>query len=190
MSDIEIEIQVKVEGVSNLINYLNDKAKFIGNMYQKDEYFIPQHRNFVDKRPVEEWLRLRKSKKDSITYKKWYYEKDGKSTHCDEYETNVDDVSKIKKIFKSLDYRSVILVEKNRSSWIFNDYEVSIDKVTNLGDFVEVEYKGTNDKVNPKKIIKEMIKFLKSSGCKKVERNFMGYPFMILYPNEVKFEEV
>jgi hypothetical protein len=35
-----------------------------------------------------------------------------------------------------------------------------------------------------------MIRFLKEIGCGNIERNFLGYPFMLLYPEKVKFEAV
>jgi len=34
-----------------------------------------------------------------------------------------------------------------------------------------------------------MVNFLKSIGCGKIERNYVGYLFQLLFPEEVKFEE-
>jgi len=34
-----------------------------------------------------------------------------------------------------------------------------------------------------------MIKFLKNIGCGKIKRNYVGYPFQLLFPSEVKLEE-
>jgi predicted adenylyl cyclase CyaB len=190
MSDREIEIQVRVSDVKKLLDFLKTKAKFKGEKYQKDEYYSPAHRNFLAKKPVAEWLRLRESNSNSVTYKNWHYDKNGKSHYCDEYETPVEDISQLRKIFTVLDIKPIVIVEKTRKIWDYNDYEIAIDKITGLGDFVEIEYKGSNESTTPKLITDGMVKFLKEAGCKKIERNFVGYPFMLLYPEDQVFEEV
>jgi adenylate cyclase class 2 len=190
MNDKEIEIQARISDVKKLESFLKLKAKFKGKKYQKDEYYSPPHRNFLAKKPVVEWLRLRESKLNSVTYKNWHYDKDGKSQFCDEYETDINDINQLRKIFKVLDIKPIIIVEKTRKIWDYKDYEVAIDSVTNLGNFVEIEYKGSDQSASPKSITDGMIKFLKQVGCKKIERNFVGYPFMLLYPEEQVFEEV
>lgn len=190
MKDVEIEIQVRISKKSKLMDFLANKAEYKGEKYQKDEYFIPQHRNFLDKKPVLEWLRLRESKSNSITYKNWHHDKSGKSNYCDEYETDIVDVEQMRKIFKALDIKPVITVEKTRKIWIYKDYEISIDYITDLGDFVEIEYKSNDINIDPKKITDEMVQLLKRIDCGKIERNYVGYPFMILYPDEAIFDEV
>ncbi len=35
-----------------------------------------------------------------------------------------------------------------------------------------------------------MIEFLKSHNIGKIERNYLGYPFQLLFPDEVEWEEV
>lgn len=186
----EIEIKVRVENVKPLTKHLKDNAKFLNKNRQVDHYFSAPHRNFVDKKPVEEWLRLRNEEgKHSITYKYWHYDKDGKSNYCDEYETVVEDVEKIGLILSALNFESLIKVDKNRESYEFEDYVVSIDNVDGLGDFVEVEYYG-KDETEPKVITDKMVEFLKSLNVGKIHRNFVGYPFMMLFPNDVEFFEL
>ncbi len=190
MSDKEIEIQVRVKGADKLEVFLKKNAKFKGEVYQKDEYYSPAHRNFLAKKPIAEWLRIRESGKNSINYKYWHFEKDGKSHYCDEYETAVENPDQIRKIFKAIDIKPIVIVEKTRKIWDYQDYEVAIDKITDLGDFVEVEYKGSDKAADPKVVTDEMVKFLKRVGCTKIERNYVGYPFMLLYPKDQVFEEV
>lgn len=191
MKDIEIEIQVRISETANLQTFLKNEATFKGENYQKDEYFTPSHRNFINKKPVEEWLRLRESNKNSIVYKNWHYGKNGKSEYCDEYESTVGDTDQLRKIFTALNIKPIITVEKVRRAWQYKNYEIALDQITNLGDFVEIEYKGQiTPAIDPKQITTDMIALLKQIGCGKIERNFVGYPFMLLYPNEVKFEVV
>ncbi|XOB41732.1 MAG: class IV adenylate cyclase [Candidatus Nealsonbacteria bacterium] len=190
MNDIEIEIQVNIEDNKPLIDFLEKSGQFMSENHQIDEYFSPVHRNFIGVRPVKEWLRLRNSDgKFSINYKNWYFDEKGKSHHCDEYETKIEDLTQIKKILDVLNFKSIIKVDKLRKTWIYKDYEIDVDSVKGLRDFVEIEYIGKEEKIDPKKITEEMMSFLKSLGCGKIKRNYVGYPFQLLFPDEVKYEE-
>lgn len=190
MKTIEIEIQVNVKKVEKLLDFLDKNADFKGEKHQIDQYFSPTHRNFLDAKPIKEWLRLRESDgKFSINYKNWKFDDEGKSNYCDELETKIENIEVFKKILKTLDFKTLVTVDKARKIWTYKNYEISVDLVKNLGDFVEIEYYGKdNEQVDPKKITTEMIKFLKEIGCKKIERNYVGYPFMLLFPDEVKSE--
>lgn len=190
MDNIEIEIQVNIENSKPLIEFLEKNADFKSENRQIDEYFSPAHRNFTEVRPVKEWLRLRDSGgKHFINYKNWHYDGSGKSHYCDEYETKIEDLNQLKKILDVLNFKPIVKVDKLRKIWIYKDYEVAIDSVKGLTDFVEIEYIGKDEKVDPKKITEEMINFLKDIGCGKIKINYVGYPFQLLFPKEVKFEE-
>jgi adenylate cyclase class 2 len=190
MKDVEIEIQVRISDTELLLKFLSANAEFKGEKFQKDQYFSPANRNFLDAKPIKEWLRLRESNTNSLNYKNWHYDTNGKSNYCDEFETVIDNIDQVRKIFNAIDIKPIVTVEKNRKIWNFKDYEISVDSVVNLGDFVEIEYKGQVDNVNPKNITDEMIKFLKDIGIKKIERNYVGYPFLLLFPDGDNFEIV
>lgn len=190
MNDVEIEIQVNIENSKPLVEFLKKSGEFKSEEHQIDEYFSPAHRNFIEVRPTKEWLRLRDSDgKYSINYKNWLYNEDGKSYHCDEYETKIEDLTQLKKILDVLDFKPLVKVDKIRKIWTYKDYEIAADSVKRLGDFVEIEYIGKDEKIDPKKVTEEMVNFLKSVGCGKIKRNYVGYPFQLLFPSEVKFEE-
>ncbi len=189
MNNIEIEIQVKIENSKPLIEFLEKNAGFRSENYQIDEYFSPAHRNFIGVRPVKEWLRLRDSDGQYfINYKNWHSNEDGKGCYCDEHETKTEDLAQIKKILEALNFKSIVKVYKLRKTWIYKNYEIAMDSIKELGDFVEIEYIGKEEKVDPKKITEEMVAFLKDMGCGKIKR-YMGYPFQLLFPEEVKYEE-
>jgi adenylate cyclase class IV len=44
-SDVEIEIQVKLKGVSKLVKHLKNNAKFISTNWQKDVYYSPKDKS-------------------------------------------------------------------------------------------------------------------------------------------------
>jgi len=188
-SNIEIEIQVNIENPKPLIEFLKKNGNSQSEKHQVDEYFSPAHRDFFGVRPVKEWLRLRDANgKYSINYKNWHIDESGKSHYCDEFETKIEDIDQIRKILSALNFKSVVVVDKLRKIWTHKDYEVAIDSVRSLGDFVEIEYIGKDEKVDPKKITEEMVDFLKKIGCGKITRNYVGYPFLMLFPEEVKYE--
>jgi len=190
MKDTEIEIQVKVDNVKNLKIFLHRNGKYIGKNNQIDEYYTPIHRDFLSVRPIKEWLRLRMSDRgNSITYKNWKYGKDGKSWHCDEYETKIDNIEQLRKIFKVLNYKLITRVNKNRTTYKYKNYEVSLDRVLGLGNFVEIENKSVK-RVAIRDTVKLMITFLKKNKCGKIQRNNGGYPFMLMFPKEVIFEDL
>ncbi len=188
-NNIEIEIQVNVENSKPLIEFLEKNGNFQSEKRQVDEYFSPAHRDFIATRPVAEWLRLRNAEgKYSFNYKNWHFDKNGKSHYCDEFETKIEDIATIKKILQALNFKSLVVVDKLRKIWTYKDFEIAVDSVESLGDFVEIEYIGKNEKVSPEKITDEMVDFLKKVGCGKITRNYVGYPFLMLFPNEVKYE--
>jgi adenylate cyclase class 2 len=189
MADIEIEIKVKVENSEPLLEFLEKSAEFQAEKHQIDEYFSPAHRDFLKLRPTAEWLRLRNTDGSySITYKNYHFDKEGRSRYCDEYESKIEDLDRVKKIFDVLNFKSLVIVDKIRKVWIYKDYEIAIDTVKGLGGFIEIEYFKESEKVNPEKITKEMMGFLKGLKVGKIEREHAGYPFMLLFKNEVKYE--
>lgn len=176
---MEIEIKTKVEHIESLLTFLKESAESKYTDQQIDEYYTPAHRDFLEVNPIEEWLRLRNSEgKFSITYKKWHYEVDKTSNYADEYETGIASLEGMKKIFSALNFKYLITVDKNRSTWNYKDYEISIDSVKELGDFVEIEYTGKD--INPKEITDQMMKFLTDLQCGNLERDFRGYPYLLL----------
>jgi adenylate cyclase class 2 len=189
-NNIEIEIQVNIENSKPLTEFLEKNAVFQKENHQIDEYFSPFHRDFIAIRPVEEWLRLRESgDKYSINYKNWHYDEEGKGHYCDEYETKIEDINQLRKILEVLNFKTLVRVDKVRKTWTYKDYEIAIDSVKELGDFVEIEYIGKDNQADPKKVTDEMVEFLKTIDCGKIKRNYVGYPFQLLFPDEVKLEE-
>lgn len=192
MKNKEIEIQVNIENIEPLLNLLGKDGVFKYENRQIDEYFTPPHKNFVETFPCKEWLRLRNSDgKYSINYKNWYYDENGKSmSYCEERETKIEDIEQIKDIFKFLDFKPLVVVDKIRKVWNYKNYEIAVDKVQGLGDYVEMEYIGQEEEADPTEVIKEMKNFLKSLNLGKIILNTVGYPYQLLFPDKVKYEEL
>ncbi|MDQ5954735.1 MAG: adenylate cyclase, class 2 [Patescibacteria group bacterium] len=178
---MEIEIKVKIEKYDNLKSFLEKEAKKKYINQQIDEYYTPAHKDFTKVDPIVEWLRLRDSDgKFSINYKHWKYEKDGRTHYCDEYESKVESIENLRKILIATDFKHLITVDKVRSVWLYKDYEISMDTVKGLGDFVEIEYKGNTENSVPSEITEQMIAFLNKIDCGNISRDFKGYPYLLL----------
>lgn len=181
MKETEIELQTKVENISPLLTFLEKEASFEYDAHQRDEYFTPPHRDFLGVRPIKEWLRIRDADgKYSFNYKNWHFDGEGRGLYADEYETKVESVDTVRKILEKLDFKLIVIVNKNRKVWKYKDYEISVDSVKNLGDFVEIEYYGKRHHDDHKEIMNEMIAFLKNLGCGTLEINHSGYPALLL----------
>lgn len=190
MNNIEIEIQLEVENIKPLKVFLTKNAKKTGELHQIDRYFTPAHKNYIEPRPINEWLRLRDSNgKHLITYKN-YHRNAKHSLYCDEYETSIGEIKQIELIFEALGMKEIVVVDKNRTTYIYKDFEVAIDLVKNVGSYVEIEHKGDGTKENSLKIKQEMIDFLKKVGVGKIHKNDVGYPFLIMFPEEVIWREM
>lgn len=178
----EIELKFPLLNPKELIQKLNKIAKpEQQNIFQKDIYFVPAHRNFLAKKKVNEWLRIRETKdKITLNYKNWY--PDG--LHCKEFETKIEDITALKKIFESLDFKEIVVVEKMRNIWIYKEVEIAIDDVKGLGSFIELEAKSNLDFEEAKKLLYDILKELKAETG---EQDFRGYPYRLLEKNGYKF---
>ncbi|MCX6798337.1 MAG: class IV adenylate cyclase, partial [Candidatus Falkowbacteria bacterium] len=149
-NNIEIEIQVNIENSQPLLDFLATAGTFKQEVHQVDEYFSPGHKDFLAVRPVSEWLRLREA--DGVffwNYKNWHFTDQGESHHCDEFETKLDNVEAARRILQALNFTSLAVVDKLRRIWEYKNYEIALDSVRGLGDFVEIEYIGTDEKIDP-----------------------------------------
>jgi len=187
--NIEIEIQVQLENIRPLKAFLNKKAKLLRKSRQIDYYYTPAHRDFLKKYPAVEWLRLRQTDKgSSINYKYWHVDEEDRSHYSDEYESSIDDIGQLKLILKALNFKQIAVVDKKRQDYKYRSYIISVCQVKKLGEFVEIEFEGGTDK-RAVQITNGMIEFLKKLGVGKITRNYNGYPYILLFPKRIKYEE-
>lgn len=188
MKNVEVEIQVEIENIKPLVSLLEKEGKFLFSEHQIDHYYTPTHRDFKAIKPINEWLRLRNSSgKYSITYKNWHRDENKKTNHCDEYETTLGEIDQLEKIFGVLDFSTVVIVDKKRKAYLFKDWEIALDEVKNLGNFVEIEYKGETVR-DQKEIADEMKDFLRALNLGKIKINSVGYAYKLLNPDDDHLE--
>lgn len=180
--DVEIEIKFCLTKTfaARLEKKLNKVTKFLGSSHQVDRYFNAPHRDFLEPEHPVEYLRLRESNgSGSINYKYWYKDGDRTSTHCDEYESNISNISSLKKILKRLDFKEYLTVDKTRKSYDLNgDIEIDLDEVKDLGWFVEIET--SRDFGSVEKARKEIMKVAKGLNIDITKTDKYGYVFLLM----------
>jgi adenylate cyclase class 2 len=135
----EVEVKVRADH-GRVRGALEDAdAAFVGRVLQEDTYFGAPDRSFSE---TDEALRIRRERSDGeetarLTYKGPLVESESKTR--EEFETGVDDGETMGHVLERLGYYPVATVRKERDRYAFGDYEVHLDAVDDLGEFVEVE---------------------------------------------------
>lgn len=182
-NDIEIEIKIKIseEKFNDLKNFFDTNATFIKEVDQKDEYFTTKFEDSTKEKYPYKWLSIRERGENKIlNFKHFYPEKEEKHLYCDEYEVNIDNVDRMKKIFNELNIISFALIHKIRNTYIYknNKYEIALDRVENLGYFIEIEVKKIEMDIDEeRKLLDEEAKKL-NLNLDDVDQR--GYPFYFI----------
>ena len=137
MYEVELKVRADHDGVRDRLAALDGASH--GTVEQEDVYYDAPHRTFAD---TDEALRVRRERDDAgettrFTYKGPLLEAASKTRI--EHETTVDDREALAGILDGLGFTPAATVEKRRERFACRDYTVSLDTVTDLGEFVEVE---------------------------------------------------
>lgn len=179
-TEIEIKIPVSEKRFEKVKEKLKKIAEFEKSLNHKDEYFTPAHRNFVGPEYPFEWLSLRRrGGKAILNYKHWRPENVEKATHCDEFETELKSPEQLLKTFSSLDLEKLVTIKKEREVYNYKGkFEVALDKVEELGIFVEVESTAHKDSVEETR--EEIIDFAQNLGIDTSNIDKRGYPYLLM----------
>ena len=172
----EIEVEVAVDNSKEEIIKILSRFDYKGEKEICDTYYYdPLRKNLQPENDLRlnETFRIRKNKgKCFLTYKKQHF--DGKLwIYSDEYETEVVDDSVIEKIIELLGFQVLIQVHNRRMVYRYNEFEIELEDVENLGIFIEVE-KLSNTSEDEMTIKKEIREFIKSLNLKNVRELNIG----------------
>ena len=180
--DIEIEIKISTDKKTfgKVKKYLKAHAKFVFSSKEVDKYYNAPHRDFLELKHPEEYLRIRiKGGSGAVTYKKVYFNDDGWKTHADEYESKINDTNQLEKIFSVLNFDNFLTIDKQRESYEFEDkFEIDLDTVKGLGCFVEIE--ATKDFGGRDATYNEIANFAKKLGLNPKNQDNDGYVLMMM----------
>jgi adenylate cyclase, class 2 len=177
----EIEVKVRVDDFSDVTTKLEKLGcKFSESRIQNDRIFLHESIPFNEIRSGVNVLRIRKSNgKVKLTLKQ------PQANNLDriEREVIVSDAKQIEDILDLMGYKEVVKVNKKRRSCKYNDYEVCLDEVDELGKFIEVERMSEGD---GEKIQEELMAFLEGLGIDRNDREFQAYDIQVWNKNNSK----
>lgn len=125
---------------------------------QRDMIFFRKGKSFADLQEGEPVIRIRREDGGTkVTIKKYV----SGVTNREETECNVSDAVLFEKFLEMLDCVHVVSVNKTRIKGIYKGAEITVDKVSELGDYAEIEIMSSEEdvKMNLKKlesIVKEL----------------------------------
>ena len=139
----EIETKALLTDKEKVLTKLSALGILFGEeISQHDTYFINFEGDFTLFRPRENFLRIRR-KNNEIEFTI----KQPQSNELDviEHTVGIDNESSLRGIISLLGYKEIISVEKTRRQATYGEWTLCLDTVYHLGDFLEIEYIGTND---------------------------------------------
>jgi adenylate cyclase class 2 len=169
----EIEVKARLRDYKTILEKLNQLGcVFSPETTQIDRIFIPIGSSIPVAKGVNVLRLRRENRKILLTLK----QVNNNQLDKIEKEFYVSDEEKAIDAILLLGFQESVSVEKKRKKCILNDYEICIDTVTNLGQFIEIE-KITDEETDI--VQSELFSFLESIGVNKTDQVFMGYDILI-----------
>lgn len=173
----EVEAKAKIANENFVIKELKRLGCVFGApIIQNDVIFAKSAVNFDKFQPNLITLRIREEKSLKAA-RVLFTLKMPQKNEMDAIEKEIAikeaDKSRLIDIIKTLGYKEIIRVSKKRRKCRYKGYEICIDKVGDLGDFIEMEK--LTQKGGSEKIQKEMMEFLRRLGVKDKDFIMRGY---------------
>lgn len=170
----EIEVKAKLDSLSQVEKKLSSLgAELTSEKEQIDTYF--GELSLYKKLGYSFMTRVREAG-DKITLN-FKSSKEKKSGICEESEIEISDAEIAREMMSAMGLDQFLVVNKQRKRYQLDDMEICLDKVKNLGDFIEVERmsNGNSDKVQ-----EELVNFIGRLGISPEEIIKNSYIYLIL----------
>jgi len=170
----EVEVKARLKNKEEVIRLLKDRGvSFNKAITQIDTVYSPVNEPVPTPRGSNV-LRIREQDGVNIFTLKQPREN---QLDCLEYETVFTDKDQMEKIILTLGFHPRTRVSKTRQKAKYNDLEICLDEVEELGSYIEVE-KITSEE--PLKVQEELMSFLLELGVSKEDQVFDGYDVLLL----------
>ena len=173
---IEVETKLKIDSITPI----EDRIKELNGDYKGEKTEIDLYFDHLDMQILSGGgaLRVRDTGgKYRLTYKG--PKKDDETTSRDEIEIGIESASEMIKILDELGFYELCRVKKLRKTYLLEDLIITLDDVTDLGEFIEVEGKASDDQEFKEKK-DEIFKLLKKLRLSTVEISQRSYLEMLL----------
>lgn len=178
--EIEIKLKLNKGDYDRVLKLMKETAIFKKEKHQVDVYYSPQEESFYD--CGDRCLRIRTEEDKSIISYKRIYNENTSDRFIEEYETEIADSQMMDSILKAINYQNEICVDKYRMEFYVNTgFLVALDKVEDLGFFIEIENKNESDVIEKRN--QDLIKFVEELQIDILKRNTEGYSNMMYRKN-------
>lgn len=156
MIEFEMKLKHDHESIRSRLEELD--AHLINIDYNIDQYFSHPNRNFAE---TDEALRIREtSETQKITYKGPKFDRRSKSRQEIDISLAEDGMDRL---LETLGFQKSGIVKKERETWRYKQMTITLDRVEELGEYIEVELIG-EDSADKDSIIQELRSFVTELG--------------------------
>jgi predicted adenylyl cyclase CyaB len=181
----EVEVKARLLNRESVVKKLNDLGcKFGEELHQVDTIFAPKGTSYPLFPLGAPAIRVRKSNNQYL-----FTLKIPQSSHqdCIEREMKIEDGPMMIDIFQLMKWDSLPTVDKKRIKTNYQDMEIVLDTVKDLGEFIEAEKIVKSDsQEDRKRTQEELFAFLETLGVSKEDRVIDGKYDIMLYEKQSK----
>lgn len=174
----EIEIKLQVNNLEELEKNLTENGLVISKeITQDDMVYVPKDvlDPFSNVKVGDTFIRIRKQDGiDTLTLK----QQRGVGLDKTEHETKINNSEQMHQMLLIMGWKPATQVIKKRKKGKLGEYEICLDKVEQLGNFVELE-KLTDDNADPEKVKAELFEALKPFGLSEKDEETKGYDILM-----------
>ncbi len=171
----EIEVKAKIRNKAEVVAKLEAAGCKLGDpIVQKDTIFVPQNIVTLPTEAGVPVLRIREQHGKFILTMKIRLTN---GLDKQESETEISNPDSMKEIILASGFKEMESFSKSRRKGKYNNWEVCVDEVEGLGEFIEVEQ--LSEDGDSGKIQTELFNFLKTLGVTEQDREQFGYDVLI-----------
>ena len=180
--EVEIKLAVDTLSVAKVLGRLREADAT--EIHHVDTYFHDPAASFAAETPIFQWLSIRDREEKFINFKNFHFGPDGIATHSQEVDLVVESSEEAKRLLEFLGYVPLITVDKTRTAAVLDGFEVALDHVVGLGDFVEIEALTPLETVEATRAA--LLQYAQVLGLSGSEADQKGYPHLLLELRETQ----
>ena len=166
----EIEVKAKVRNIKSLI----DKAKHLGIIFSDPFAQVDTTYETKLSKHDPDWNIFRIRKQGNKTILTMKYKASTRSRDNHERESIIENALEVADMLERVGYSRGVTIRKNRKIAKYNNLEICLDEVDDLGTFIEIE-KLADDNANVDTIQSELWNILLELGIDPKDRVHKGY---------------
>jgi len=175
----EIEVKAKIDNFELILEKLNNLGCTLSEpLTQKDMIFLPSDIPFseIRNRAIKQGVNVIRIRNQNGKLILTLKQPQANELDCIEKETVIEDANQMQDMLRLLNYVEVVKINKVRRKCKYQNYEICLDEVENLGNFIKIEKISDEDAL---KVQEELFQILMQLGVPKENRVLNGYDTLI-----------